>query len=311
MGVTRKKPVTEREVEIALYKAKQRAATASTSDQVLSSDQQTTLNDAYTAFAALVQAKVSKKYAQVIATSATESAKKKAKNFVSAYFQSLNIGITLLDAFPKECRVLYGLAENDGKVPYLGGESDILFWGGKVATGDAARVAAGGTAMSNPTASDVAGKLGDFNGKNNNQANKKIDSQNAQADLTAGMPDGIANVIKVWDLAETFYDALPIASRRAKCREWGEVFESTEKVTINIVVKNKVNGALLAGAVTVLMESGTEMTSDAAGAETFVTNIAFGVTFETVLDNFVTNQTPLEYTTGVTVYNLVIEMQPV
>ncbi|MEI6489857.1 MAG: hypothetical protein WCP52_12890, partial [Bacteroidota bacterium] len=99
--------------------------------------------------------------------------------------------------------------------------------------------------------------------------------------------------------------------RRAKCREWGEVFESTEKVTINIVVKNKVNGALLAGAVTVLMESGTEMTTDAAGAETFVTNIAFGVTFETVLDTFVTNQTPLEFTAGVTVYNLVIEMEPV
>ncbi len=311
MSITRKKPVSVREVQTALSRAVQRMGVVAPEDQVLTTDQQTATTDENTVFGNLVNDLSLKKYMMVRSTNLKNPSMIFCRNYCNGYFQTYNNAITLLGTIDKESRVLYGLAENDGRVPTMNSEADLLYWGAKIALGDAARVTAGGIAMSNPSAAQVATKLGDFNTKNNSQGVKKTDYSTSQAATTAGMPSAILQVITVWDAAELFYNGLTIEARRAKCREWGEVFESSEKIKINVIVKKAGSDFVLVDALTTVLESGTEYTSNGLGEETIETHIAFGVTLETVLDGFVTNTNPIEFTTGVTAYNVVVEMVPV
>jgi hypothetical protein len=142
--------------------------------------------------------------------------------YISHYFQAYNNGIER-GVFDKESRILYGLSENQSSVPSLGSEADITYWGGKIETGDAARVAAGGAPMSNPTAAEVKAMVDSFVAKNTSQGLAKTAYSTAQEALSAELPKAIKVVIKVWDEVETFYDQLDISAKRAKCREWGVV----------------------------------------------------------------------------------------
>ncbi len=82
-------------------------------------------------------------------------------------------------------------------------------------------------------------------------------------------------------------------------------------VIINITVKNKTTGAAIDASTISLVESGNTTSTNALGVAEIKTTIAFGVTIETSKENFVTQLTPVEFETGKTVYNLIIELMPV
>ncbi len=103
---------------------------------------------------------------------------------------------------------------------------------------------------------------------------------------------------------------MDISVKRAKGREWGVVYESDVNVTMNITVKNKTTGAAIDASTISIVESGNTTTTNALGVAEIKTTVAFGVTIETTKENFVTQQTLLEFETGITVYNLIIELMP-
>jgi hypothetical protein len=309
MSISRHKPRSVKEVEKALFAAKKRMDSVSPAEMAITAPTQTALTDENTKINNLVTASNAALYSQIKATNQMDTAKAKARMFISHYFQAYNNGIAR-EVFDKESRILYGLAENQSSVPPLGSEADITYWGSKVITGDAARVDAGGTAMSNPKADEVKTKLDDFVEKNTTQGLAKTAFGTAQENLSAELPTAIKVVTKVWDEVETFYDELEISAKRAKCREWGVVYESDVAVTINLTVKNKTTADAIDAALVTIVESGNDTNTDALGKAELKTSIAFGITLETSKAGFLTQVTPLEFETGITQYNLTIELMP-
>ena len=309
MSIKRILPRSEKTVTQALSKAKKWSGSLPPGLQELTPATIIKLSAVFLSLNDLIMTTAVAKYKMLVATNLALPAKIKARNFVNAFFQSFNNGITLLGYFDKESRVFYSIDVNDAAVPRLVSKDNIFYWGDKILEGEPARIAAGGTAMVFPSLSEINEVMEDFNTKNNNSTNKKIAYSQAQASVTKAMPDAIKVVIKCWDEVETFNNHLPMEARRQKCRAAGVVYESTQKIIINVTVINKANGERIVAAVTTLLESGAEQISNAAGAETFETTIAFGITLETEMENFIKNTFDLEFTKDISVYDVVIEME--
>jgi hypothetical protein len=309
MSITRILPRSEKPVYQALSKAKQYSGSVPPAEQPFTPATIIKLGDTLTFLKSTILTTVGAKYAMSKSTVLGLAAKIKARNFVNAFYQSFNNGIALLGCYDKESRVFYSIDINDAAVPKLVSKDNIMYWGDKILMGEPARIAAGGTAMIFPSLAEIDEVMSDFITKNNDSTTKKETYSDAQAIVTKAMPGAIQVVVKCWDEVETFYNHLPIEARRMKCRAAGVVYESTQKVIINVTVINKATGELIANAINTLLESGMEKTTDAAGSETFETTIAFGITLETEMENFITNTFALEFMKDINEYNVVIEME--
>ena len=177
----------------------------------------------YPAYKLKVEAVETALQAQVNVSSTVKEKRQIAEWFISDFFGALQSAIRR-KTFNASVRAFYGLAVSDGKVPLLNSEADIIFWGDKAAVGEAARIAAGGAAITFPAIAEVNTAVTNFKNANLQQANAKEAFDAAQEALEADQAEADKLVLKMWNETEAAFDDGNKPSMRRKCREWGVVY---------------------------------------------------------------------------------------
>jgi hypothetical protein len=223
---------------------------------------------------------------QINATIIEQLALANCRIYDSHYFQVFNLGVAR-GIYPASARTFYGIDASDDKVPILTKENDVKHWAQAIVTGDAARVAAGGAAMTNPTAAEVGLKLADYTTKHNTQSEKKDAYDNAQQ-VVGGMFGTVKQlVVDMWDEVEFYFRHEPDeASKRRKCREWGVVYVSKTKGKITGLVTD-IDTSLPLGDVTVkIIETDESALTNATGNYELATTLVGIGTLEFTLTGY-------------------------
>lgn len=148
---------------------------------------------------------------------------KKAKLYISHFYQVLNFAIMRGEIIPA-ARKFYGLKENDSKIPNLNCEKDIIFWGEKLIKGEAERISNCGNPITNPTAAVVRVRYEQFLEavysqkilqKSSNYATDKISAMRAEADQL---------ILQVWNEVEETFNLLSEDVLREKAIKYGVVY---------------------------------------------------------------------------------------
>lgn len=141
------------------------------------------------------------------------------------FIQVFNLGITR-GVYKESDRAFYGIDGNDSNTPRITTEADTTRWANAIITGDANRITAGGTAMSNPAVSDVVTALENWTIKHSTQSGKKDEYDKEQEDVEGMRPEVDDLIVDIWDEVEFTYRKDDAPSKRRKSREWG-VFYAT------------------------------------------------------------------------------------
>lgn len=170
--------------------------------------------------------------AQAASTSVADAAKELLKMFISHFFQVFNLGIERND-YTADQRAHFQLNVNQEELPELSTEMQIHTWANRIVNGDAARVAAGGAAMSNPTAAQVGTKLTAYVTAQGAQSVKKGEYDLEQEDVEGLRPQADEIIADIWDESEFTYRKETPSSKRRKCREVGVVYRPRPGETLS------------------------------------------------------------------------------
>jgi hypothetical protein len=195
------------------------------------------LEDAFTNFGAARHARLVAKESYVANTPVKNAATYKLRLYISQFIQHLNDAIIRGD-IEKSKRVLYNLDENDGAVPPMGKEQDIVDWAGNIIQGEADRILGGGTALVQPSAADISTLLTDAQAKLAVQSNFYTIYNAAQENLQTLVADADKFIRKAWaEIESAFADDLDAGSRRTKAEQWGVVYITVGAKKANIIVE--------------------------------------------------------------------------
>ena len=228
----------------------------------------------------------------------------------SHFFQVFNFGVSRGKYLATD-RAFFHLAIDSSALPNMNSEANLLLWANRIVVGDAARVTAGGAAMSNPTAAEVGDALIAFQAAKNNQDVKEAAYKATLLVLNGLRPEADAVILKVWDETESFYNELPAPAMRDKGRLWGIRYSTKTMVTINLTFLNNVTSAPIDEVATHFDEGDTDHVSNALGIEQIITTVADLATFVSVKAGYTTDTTAVPIVTGTLIYNVVIKMIPV
>lgn len=179
-----------------------------------------------------VQERGSALSAQAGVTTLADKAKTKLKLFISHFFQVFDFGIAR-EVYTADQRAHFQLDVNQEALPQLDTEQQIQLWAGRIVTGDAARTAAGGAAMTNPTAAQVEAEQATYVTAQGNQSVKKEAYDTEQEDVAALRPEADDIIADIWDEVEfTFRKDTP-PSKRRKAREYGVVYRPRTGETLS------------------------------------------------------------------------------
>lgn len=255
---------------------------------ILSSATSTRVDSTYTALNTARNTLAAKTFLSTQATKVKNAAQAKLQMINSHYIQVFNFMIDE-EIFPKEYRSFFNIPVTSGAVPPQRNGDDVKQLAEDIITGEAAMIAAGGTALLFPTVANVTAALTAYNTAATTQSNAKEETDIAEEALAALMPDARKVMVKVWDEVETYFNEETIESRRVNAREWGVVYVSDAPVATITGTVVQVTGGVstpLAG-VLVLIEDTDETTTTAAdGTFSIVTHGISDVTLQFTLAGY-------------------------
>ena len=297
MYIIRVIPDSDVKRENAETKALNKQTSVAPGDSPLTAKTVTRLTASQPLFAQRIAIREAALQAQGEGTTLKNAAQDKARTYISHYFQSFNNGI-IRGMFPASHRAFYGLDLTESSVPPLGSEADVMYWGDKINTGDVARLAAGGAPMAMPTTEEVNDVNTAFKLLVTQHSNLKDAYDTAQEGVAELRPDVDNIILRVWDEVETSLDDETPSSRRRKAREWGVVYQSTQKSTVTGTVRDAESGAPLLNAYVTLVESENTVQTDAAGNYTMETSFVGIGTFEFSLEGYVSQSIEVDVPEG-------------
>ena len=121
--------------------------------------------------------------------------------FCSHFIICFNNGI-LRGEFPANHRGFYNLDVNSARVPVMKSETELKTVAENIRLGEAARVAAGGKPMSNPTAAEVETAFQAYFTLAQSQSTLKDNTAKEQKDISCILDEGILLVIDIYDELE-------------------------------------------------------------------------------------------------------------
>lgn len=195
---------------------------------------------------------------QTTATSAKEAAFDVAVIFVSHFIQSFNMGI-VRKMFPVTHRNFYGLDVNSSRVPNLFSEGDLNKWAGEIKSGEAARVAAGGTPMAMPTAAQVEAEYQRYKALKISQSGLKDSYDTGQEELRAMLREARTLVQDIWDAVEYKFRREEISSLRRKAREYGIVYVDDQGEVIGDEPTGPLTGTVAPKTSAIIMQGGFDV----------------------------------------------------
>lgn len=308
MSVSRRLPQTDASRSKALTKAKAKQDSIPAANQFLTTSTETRLDAIQPVFKEAMQRRGVALADQVGATAGMSQSFVKARVYVSQFFQVFNLGVAR-GKYPLSHRAYYQIDTSSDSVPSLNSHQDVAFWGENIETGDAARIAAGGDAMANPSAAEVKDEVDNFIEKNNEQSVLK-DVYDHQQEAVAALHEETDKVIKkVWDEVETYYNEEENSSRRRKCREWGVVYASDIEHTFNIAVLDAVDNEGIDNVVIVLLETGNTTGTSNGGRAMLKSTIVDEATFRFTHPSYITKDIVVPMPAGVTTFDETIMME--
>ncbi|MGE4287494.1 MAG: hypothetical protein AB7E36_02305 [Salinivirgaceae bacterium] len=148
---------------------------------------------------------------------------KKARLYVSHFIQVLNFAIIRGELKP-ETRAIFGLDEDERKLPLLNSEKDLIEWGDRLIKGEYTRLTSGQTPITNPTIARVKVHYEDFLKIHQSQkhlqethtksAEKIVELRN-KADLI---------IAQLWNEIEDNFSDLPAEEKREQAEKYGLVY---------------------------------------------------------------------------------------
>lgn len=162
---------------------------------------------------------------QSTASEEEDEAMAEAHKYMSHFWQVFNLAIER-DVYEAGDRGYYQAPVNNSEIPWTLNESQILLWGQRLIDGEAARIAAGGAAMVNPSIDDVIPKYNTYVTAHNAQSGLKDEFDKEQEDVEALRPDADDLILDIWDEVEFTFRKDDPPSKRRKAREYGVVYVS-------------------------------------------------------------------------------------
>ena len=157
---------------------------------------------------------------QTTATEAQDTQEARVRIWTSHFYQNLNMGIER-DLIPAGARAFYQLDVSQTALPRISSEADLILWAGRVVSGEAARIAAGGVALPYPPATEVATELNLYQSLRSVQSTKKDAFDAKSEDVEALRAPIDALILDLWDEVEFTFRHESASSLRNKAREYG------------------------------------------------------------------------------------------
>lgn len=164
---------------------------------------------------------------QTAASAAINPARQSTHMFISHFIQVFNLGVER-EVYPASARAYYGLTVSTGNQPKLKTDEDLLQWANNIKDGEAARVAAGGTAMSNPTAAEVEAQLTALTPLLASLTTAKDAYDDEQEDVAALRSEADDILADIWDEVLFTFRKDEAPSMRRKAREYGVVYRMSK-----------------------------------------------------------------------------------
>jgi hypothetical protein len=213
-------PNSDAQLQQALEAAKLKADATPAAQLAFSSDTLNRLNLFLPEFDREITERGSALTAQATATAAANPARR-ALNMVNRHFiQVFNFAVERGEWTPQD-RGHYQLPVDYTALPKMTTDEENLRWAKNIVDGEAARVAAGGSAMSNPTAADVAAKRAALVSSLASQSSSKDAYDKEQKDVELLRGAAIELVTDIWDEVLFTFRKESASSQRRLAREYG------------------------------------------------------------------------------------------
>ncbi len=148
---------------------------------------------------------------------------KKARIYISHFIQVLNFAIMRGEIKP-ETRALFGLEEDEKKLPQLNSEKDLIEWGEKLIAGEYERVIAGNAPITNPTIARVKVHYEDFLKVHQSQKHLQETYNKSTQKMNELRSKADAIIARLWNEIEEHFSELPADDKREQAEKYGLVY---------------------------------------------------------------------------------------
>jgi len=148
---------------------------------------------------------------------------KKARIYLTHFIRVMNMAIFRGELLA-ETRAFYGLSTDEGNVPLLNTESELLSWGRRIIEGEEFRIKKGGGPITNPTIAVVKVRFGNFLDAMNqhNTLSKKTLEHSGRINMLRKEADSI--ILQIWNEVEKTFSNYPEDVRKEMCEDYGLVY---------------------------------------------------------------------------------------
>jgi hypothetical protein len=148
---------------------------------------------------------------------------KKAKLYISHFIQVVNMAIQRGELAPSILEY-YQLEKQNGKLPNLNTEEDIIKWGKCIIDGESDRIKKGMSPITNPTIAVVKVRFEKFFESYYNQKNLRQSNCRTLKELSETRPIADEIIVNIWNEVEESFKDLPDDIRRERAAEYGLVY---------------------------------------------------------------------------------------
>ncbi len=150
---------------------------------------------------------------------------KKARLYISHFIQVLNFTISRGELKP-QARTFYGLEEEDGKVPSLLTEPELVMWGERMITGEQERLNnRGGNPIYSPAIALVRVNYENFKQGYEYQKRLQANSARFSAEVAQYRNEADALILNIWNEVEHYFQNVKDEEeKRYMCEEYGLIY---------------------------------------------------------------------------------------
>lgn len=217
------RPETDAQRVKAMQAAKAKYDATPATQRAFGADTYTRLVDFLPPYLIEIQERGTALSQQSQAVSAINPQRRKLRLYVSHFIIGLDNAI-LREELPASDRAYYQLAVSGGAMPKLTTDEDLILWANNIISGEATRVTAGGTALSNPTAAQVQANLTTFQPLYDTLSARKSAYDSEQEDVAALWEEADDILSDIWDEVLFTYRKDEAPSMRRKAREYGVTY---------------------------------------------------------------------------------------
>ncbi len=138
--------------------------------------------------------------------------------------ESFRIARLYVSHFLQEVREFYGLSKDDGNVPDIGTEQQLLYWGRALIDGEERRMATGATRIYNPSIAMVSIRFEKFVEGYNLHKDLQNTTQKLMEKTIEYRVQADRLITDVWNDIELYYDKYSSEEKRNYCSEYGVVY---------------------------------------------------------------------------------------